>query len=95
MESVSARFLTGDVVYRRSGSGFVGEGGWAVITEDGWSPCLGVLNACDDPDCREWNTLYGLPGKTREEAEDANRRREYLGAACHVSDCELSREPSD
>lgn len=94
-ENLKGRFLPGDVVYRAAGSGFVGEDGWALITEDGWQPCFGMLQACNDPDCREWNTLQGLPGKTRAEAEEAARRRDFLGAACHVSDCELSREPPE
>ena len=48
--------------------------------------------------CREtWATAWALEGDTLEEAKQALAERRFLGAAYHLSDCELldDRPPED
>ena len=53
-------------------------------------PCL--LD-CPDPLCREWATVWLLPGNTRPEAVAHLIARRYSGAAYHVSECEMLDRP--
>ena len=79
------------------GAGFIGVGGFVVLVDrdpDSF-PCV-VFDGKEEEreahesTCREtWATAWGLEGDTLEEAKQALAERRFLGAAYHLSDCEL------
>ena len=88
---MSSRRSVGDVVWKAQGAGFVGQCGWVVIVDSGEiagdeEPC----ELCDDDECIVWATVWPLRGNTKEEAQAALVREDYLdGMACHVSECQM------
>ncbi len=81
------------VMWKRENSGFMEQPGWVVLVDKDEDPfkCFRIDEETNHSrDCREsWATVFGLAGDTREEAETARDRGEYLGAAHHLADCEL------
>jgi hypothetical protein len=84
---MSKRRKIGDVVMKRAGAGF---GGHACLCEipdvegnrtDRWKPER--CRKCDDPDCRNWPTLWGL----REDGQT------HSWTFCHVCECEMDDAP--
>ncbi len=78
--------------------GYRGPVGYAVILPEGeWrdgdryveepTPCL--LD-CDDPDCREWPTLWTVAGENRRQAMGEMMAGRWTGALYHVSECQMS-----
>lgn len=83
-------------MWKRAGAGFVGQAGWVALVQadEDPMPCFRTHDSDHPQDCVErWATVFGLPGETREQAVEALGRSEYLGAAHHLSDCDLSEEP--
>ena len=78
-------------------AGFLGAGGFVVLVDRDPDPFPCV--ACDGTEeerkihektCREtWATVWVLEGDTLEEARLALAERRFLGAAYHLSDCQL------
>lgn len=84
------------IKWRVGGAGFVMQGSWVYLADEDTDPfdCLQTWDLQDEvdhnPNCKErWNTVWALPGETREEAEAAHTAKTYLGSAYHVADCEL------
>jgi len=78
---MSKRRRPGDWVWLRPYSGFVAESHRLraqIQPEEGSSPCF----LCDDPDCREWSTLWT--------EEDPGTGKRYV--LCHVSECQMLDE---
>jgi hypothetical protein len=74
---MSKRRTSGEIVYKQPNAGFVGTPGLCQIQPEA-DPDFCMMN-CDDPDCREWATLWacdenGVPTG---------------GVACHVSECQM------
>lgn len=89
---MSKRRAVGDLVYKLPGHGFIGEGCWCVIHEDGGADWCPANDDCSDPACYEWNTLH-VYGRTKAEALERIRKGEKaLGMACHVNECEMADE---
>jgi hypothetical protein len=66
----------GDIVWKRSGSGFSGLAGRGIIPEGSESmPCF----ICNDPDCAEWSDLWEIDESGKETGRNW----------CHVSECEM------
>ena len=73
-------------------AGFVSPSRWVYLADRAEEPF-----PCVDDDlpghpkgCMEtWNSVWTLPGETREEAEAAHAGGNHIGVAHHVSDCEL------
>ena len=81
------------VMWKHPNAGMVGEASWVVgVDKDpDPAPCWRSWDAGHPDDCKEtWSTVWALPGETREEAEAALARLDFLGAAYHVADCELA-----
>ena len=80
----------GQVVWKRPGAGFCGDGGYGQIPQTAeYEPGACALN-CGNDDCGEWSDLWMLHGRTRPEAMIGLVAGYYAGLAFHVSDCELS-----
>ena len=92
---MSVRRKAGDVVFKPGFVGFIREGAYALICEEDedWQMCC-VLS-CGDDDCMEWMDVWMLPGNTVEEANEARRNENYIGLACHVSECEMYDSKED
>ena len=73
---MSKRRNPGDVVFKRSGSGFSGLEGRGVIPQG--SDPMGCF-LCDDPYCAEWPDLFEI------DADGKVTGRNW----CHVSECEM------
>ena len=79
------------------GAGFIGAGGFVALVDRNPDPyaCTGYGGPPEDMEthlrtCREtWATVWALEGDTPEEARQALAERRFLGAAYHLSDCEL------
>ena len=93
------------IKWKVPGAGFVGAGGFvALIDRDPEPfPCV-VFDGTEEEreaherTCREtWATAWALEGETLGEARQALTERRFLGAAYHLSDCELldDRPPED
>ena len=83
------------IKWKVANAGFVGEPGWVYLGDRAEDPftCLMDFEADHPKGCMEtWDTVRALPGETREEAEAAHAAGSYLGAAYHLSDCELRDE---
>jgi hypothetical protein len=68
----------GEIVRKKENAGFVGVASLCKIVPEPpeyWAGCM----FCDDPDCREWNTLH--------ECDAAGNL--LGGMACHVSECQM------
>jgi hypothetical protein len=81
---MSQRRKAGDWIWVGKNCGFVGESNRlrAEIRpekDSEWCPCF----FCDDPDCREWATLWTEPDPQQ------NGERHML---CHVSECQMFSE---
>ena len=87
---------TAPVKWKSAGAGFVGQPGWVVCVDrdEGPMECWRVGEEPGHPDsCSEtWATVFGLPGESRQEAEAARDRGQYLGASYHLADCDLLDE---
>ena len=79
------------------GAGFVGAGGYVALIDRDPDPfpCT-VYDGTEEEreaherTCREtWATVWALEGDTLEEARKSLAERRFLGAAYHLSDCEL------
>ena len=84
---MSARRNVGDWVYLKSNTGFICESHMfkAQIQDDGFEPCWGEpLVHCEDPECKEWATLWSEPLKNGE-----------VVMLCHVSECQMFDEKQD
>ena len=79
---MSKRRAAGNWVWLKPNSGFIGRSHLLKAEiqpeEDNDTPCF----ECDDPDCREWVTLFTAP--------DDNGERHML---CHVPECRMLDEP--
>ena len=67
-------------------------GTWCYLADESADPYSCIQDGIQDghDDCLErWDTVRLLPGATRAEAEAAHERKEYVGSAYHVSDCEV------
>ncbi len=78
------------------GAGYMGAGGFVALIDKEEDPPSCPLDGPEgDWDvhsrtCREtWVTAWVLEGDTLEEAKQALAERRFLGAAYHLSDCEL------
>jgi hypothetical protein len=77
---MSKRRKIGDTVRIPGGVGFVlGKDGRKATIPDveenrDPDPCFAPVSPCDDPECREWPTLYGEDGIM----------------LCHINECEMS-----
>ena len=79
---MSKRRKVGDIVWLAPNAGFVGESNrlQAEIMDDGYEEwCL----FCNDPECREWVTLWTLP----DPEHDGQRH-----TLCHVNECQMFDE---
>ena len=90
-------FHAGQMVWKPAGRGFLMPGAYGILQPDGmgagdWPPCL--LD-CGDERCVEWSTIWMLPGgDDHAVAQAAHFAGQYLGAAYHVSACELEAAPA-
>ena len=86
---MSKRRAVGDWVWLRPGAGFVGES-WRLKAEiidapENFDDDLLSCFLCDDPDCREWETLWTEP-----DGEPGTFGRRYM--LPHVSECQMFDE---
>ena len=83
--------------WKAPGAGFIGAGAFvALVDRDPYPfPCVVFGGPEEEREahertCREtWATARALEGDTLEEARQALAERRFLGAAYHLSDCEL------
>ncbi len=78
---MSMRRNAGDWVWLAPNSGFIGESNRLraqIQPEEDYEPCF----LCEDPDCREWSTLWTEP--------DPKTGKRYT--LCHVSECQMFDE---
>lgn len=93
------RVLDNPVIkWKRANAGMVGQASFAVLVDANDEPweCSAYYSGdeADEERHREtcferWDTVWGLPGDTIEEARQALVERRFLGTAYHVSDCGL------
>ena len=86
------KFQSGGLVWKKASAGFIGLAGWGVLQpgKSSW-PCI----ICGNSDCVEWDTIFMVKGKTREQAEQNASNGLYIGMACHVGECEMSKEKTN
>ena len=85
------------IKWKVQGAGFVGAGGFVALVDRDPAPFPCVVYDGPEEDreahertCREtWATVWALEGDTLEEARQALAESRFLGAAHHLSDCEL------
>jgi hypothetical protein len=83
---MSKRRKAGDWVWLAAGAGATGESNRLraqIQSDDDPDPCSCVFADCDDPNCREWHTLWTEPDPLRD------GRRHVL---CHVVECQMHDE---
>ena len=96
---------TAPIRWKVPGAGFVGAGGFVALVDRDPDPFPCVVydgteeeREAHERTCREtWATAWALEGDTLEEARQALAERRFIGAAYHLSDCQLldDRPPED
>ncbi len=87
---MSKRRQAGDIIYKQPWAGFVGQGNLGVIQDENPDDHIPCMLGCGDENCVEWANVHLLPGNNLEEAKEALERKEFLGAAYHVSECQMA-----
>ena len=85
------------VLWKKPGAGYLGIPCWVVIVqrEEPGTPCM-LHDIDNESGCQETvSTAWTLPGETKAEALAALQRRDFTGAAYHLSECELFEEAPD
>ena len=87
---MSKRRNAGDIIYKQPYAGFTGQQAYAVIQEEDPDDHIPCMLDCGDAECVEWINIFLLPGDSLADAAKALEREEYLGAAYHVSECQMA-----